>query len=98
MILAVFIIPFFALLHRRVKLSSAALTIVSVVICAGMWINRYLMIIPVVTKDNEVVFASWTGLALILAGLSATLLSINLFIWLFPRVNLVSDAESTDTH
>ena len=97
MIIAVFIIPFFALLHRRIKLSSSALTVVSVVICAGMWINRYLMIIPVVTKDNETVFASWTGLALILAGLSATLLSINLFIWLFPRVNLISDAEPTDT-
>lgn len=97
MILAVFIIPFFALLYRRIKLSSTALTVVSIVICAGIWINRYLMIIPAVTKDNEVVFASWTGLALILAGLSATLLSVNLFIKAFPRVNLISNAESTDT-
>ena len=99
MIITVFIAPFFALLNRRIKLSAKALTVVSVVICAGMWINRYLMIIPVVTKDNETVFASWTGLALILAGLSATLLSVNLFVWLFPRVNLISNnAEPTDTH
>lgn len=98
MVLAAFITPFFALMHRRIKLSHLALSMVAVIICSGIWINRYLMISPAVTKGDEGGFASWTGLALMLAGLSVTLLSVSIFIKVFPQVKLTSKAVTPDTH
>lgn len=94
MILASFIIPFFALIYRSIKLSVSALATVALIICLGIWINRYLMIIPVFTDGGAPLFATWTGISLILAGLSATLLSVILFLRLFPHLKIVTSFRS----
>lgn len=86
MMLAIFAIPFLSLLFRPIKLCAVSLTVVAVIICIGMWINRYLMILPVFTDGSVPVAATWTGISLILAGLAATLLSIISFLKLFPTI------------
>ena len=94
MILASFIIPFFALIYRSIKLSVSALATVALIICLGIWINRYLMMIPVFTDGGAPLFATWTGISLILAGLSSTLLSIILFFRLYPNIKRVTSFRS----
>lgn len=94
MILASFIIPFFALIYRSIKLSVTALSTVALIICMGILINRYLMIIPVFTDGGVPLFATWTGVSLLLAGLSSVLLSVILFLRLFPKVKIVTSFRS----
>ena len=89
MILALFILPFFALIFRRIKLSISGLSITACIICIGTWTTRYLMILPVFKNGSEPVLATWTGISLILAGLAATVLSVLLFLRLFPKVRTI---------
>ena len=84
MIVALFFFPFFMLLFRKVKLSASALAVVSFVICAGVWINRYLMVIPVFSDGTRPVFATWTGFSLIFTGIAALLLSVKVFLKFYP--------------
>ncbi|MBI3397776.1 MAG: hypothetical protein HY026_00810 [Deltaproteobacteria bacterium] len=89
MILALFVLPFFTLIFRRIKLSISGLSIIAFIICIGIWTNRYLMILPVFKNGSELVLATWTGISLILAGLGVTLLSVILFLRLFPKVTTI---------
>ena len=93
MICCLFIIPFLALLTKRVKLALSTMAVVAVVICVGVWINRYLMIIPVYTDGSESIVASWTGVSIVLGGLSGTLLGLIVFIKLFPYVTLIQQKD-----
>lgn len=90
MILTIFVLPFFALLFRGIKLSVKALFAVAAIICFGVWINRYLIVIPAYTDGAQPTFLSWTGISLILSGLSATVLSIIFFLKLFPHVTVTT--------
>ena len=98
MLFALFIIPFIALLYRKVKLSLTALTAVAYIICVGVWINRYLMVMPVFSDGSAYTFFSWTGIALILGGLSAMLVSFFAFLKLFPNVTITTYAEKHGDH
>ncbi len=88
LLLTLFIIPFLALLFRRVKRSATALAVLGVLICVGMWINRYLMIVPV--YSDIPLLADGTGIILSLAALSATVLSFIVFRRVFPGVTLTT--------
>ncbi len=96
MLLAIFIVPFLAFLYRRIKLSLKALTTVAFIICVGVWINRYLMVIPVFSDGSGYTFLSWTGIALTLGGLSAMLISFFAFLKLFPNVTITTYSEKQD--
>lgn len=85
MMLTGFVLPFLALIFRRIKLRTIAMSAVALSICTAMWIDRYLMIIPVVTDGSTTVFASWTGISLILSGLASTVLSLVVFLRFFPK-------------
>ncbi|MEK6539635.1 MAG: hypothetical protein AABZ21_03220, partial [Deltaproteobacteria bacterium] len=98
MIITVFIIPFFALLFRRVKLRVLSLSAVAFIICIGIWINRYLMVMPVFTNGEESVFATYTGVALFFAGLATVLLSFIAFRAFSPDVNLVPASAPKEHH
>lgn len=98
MILTVFIIPFFALLFRSVKLRVLSLSAVAFIICIGIWINRYLMVMPVFTNGEESVFATYTGVALFFAGLATVLLSFIAFRAFSPAVNLVPASTPKEHH
>src|SRR3990172_4328913 len=76
MIIITFIIPFISVIQKRIRTSAIALLIVSILICIGIWINRYLMILPLYSNDGIQIILSYTVISLILAILSASILLI----------------------
>lgn len=90
MMLATFVVPFLALLFKRIKLCTVSLSIVAVIMCIGIWINRYLMIIPEFSDGSEYVFATWTGISLAAGGLSSVIISVALFLKLNPNVTVTT--------
>lgn len=86
LIVSVFIFPFFALMQRAIKFSVPALTVVALSSCAGIFMARYLMIIPNLTEGGVPIFATWTGISLILGGLGGLLGSLSIFFKLFPQL------------
>ncbi|MFQ5587042.1 MAG: hypothetical protein ACE5GF_09535, partial [Thermodesulfobacteriota bacterium] len=91
MIMGLFIVPFLALLTKRVKLALSSMAVVSLLICVGIWLNRYLMIVPVYTDGSESIVANWTGISLVFGGLAGTLLALIIFIKIFPYVSLIQE-------
>lgn len=91
MILTIFILPLGALVFKRTKLSGPGLFVVSALVCIGVWISRYLMILPVFSDGSEAVIATWPGISLIFGGVAAVLLSLIFFFRLFPEVGAVSE-------
>jgi hypothetical protein len=74
MIAGCFFIPFISLLFAIVKRSVLAMCIVAISINLGIWINKYLMIVPVFSPDNRP-FDHWIDIVLalgLLAGFLAT--------------------------
>jgi len=90
MILAILVVPFLALLFRRLKLQLNGLVVVSLVIIFGILINRYLMIVPIYSDGDFSASVAWAGIALIAAVVSAALLSVKCFTLLFPGVTLTT--------
>lgn len=75
MLIITFIIPFILLIQKRIRTSGIALLIVSLLICTGIWLNRFLMILPVYSDDGTRLLLSWTGVSLMVALPSAAMLS-----------------------
>jgi len=90
MILAILVVPFLALLFRKIKLSLNGLVIIALFIMTGMLINRYLMIIPIYTDGNISAPVIWAGIGLVAAVVSAALLSVKVFLLLFPNVTVTT--------
>lgn len=86
MLLAIFIIPFFGLSFRKIKLNVQSLSAVAILICFGVYINRYLMIVPTFTDGSTPVFATYAGVSLLFGGLATAVLSVMAFRKLFPGV------------
>lgn len=75
MISGCFFVPFVCLLFAVVKRSVFAMCIIAFGINLGIWINKYLMIVPVFFPDNRP-FEHWIDIALalgLLAGFVATI-------------------------
>lgn len=89
MILAAFLVPFLALLFKKVKRTLATLYVVAVVICIGVWISRYLMVVPVFTDGGTPFFFSWTGISLTAGGIASIYLSVIVFRKVFPRIAIL---------
>lgn len=90
MIMAILVVPFLALLFRKIKLSLNGLIIITIVIMTGMLINRYLMIIPIYSDGNISAPVIWAGISLIAAVISAALLCVKGFLLLFPGVTVTT--------
>ena len=76
MLVGCFFIPFISLLFAVVKRSVFAMCVVAIGINVGIWINKYLMIVPVYSPDNRP-FDHWVDLAValgLLAGFLATVI------------------------
>jgi hypothetical protein len=91
MMITIFILPFLGLIFRRVKLSVVLLAVIAVLICVGVWLNRYLMILPVFSDGSERIIMTWTNISLIFGGLAAMILSLIVFLKLFPGVKTVPE-------
>lgn len=98
MIFSAFVIPFLSLIFRSIKLNVATLSIVAVLICSAMWINRYLMIVPQFADGSNRIFMTWTGISLLLGGASLTVLSLLLFLRFFPGVSIVTSGSDEHGH
>ena len=78
MISGCFFVPFVSLLFAIVKRSVLAMCIVAFAINLGIWINKYLMIVPVFSVDN-LPFSQWIDITMalgLLAGFLATLVML----------------------
>ena len=75
MISGCFFVPFVALLFAIVKRSITAMCIVAIGINLGIWINKYLMIVPVFSPDNQP-FDHWIDIAVALGLLAGFLLVV----------------------
>lgn len=76
MITGCFFLPFFAFLFAVVKRSLLAMCIIAFAINLGIWVNKYLMIVPVFSPDNRP-FDHWIDIAMalgLLAGFLSTLM------------------------
>ncbi len=98
MMLAVFVVPFITLIFRQLKRNATVLTILAVVICVGIWINRYLMIMPALNDGSDPSIGTWVGFSLIAAGISLTILSIIIFKKYFPSVTFSPEDSGAETH
>ena len=70
-----FFVPFVALLFAIVKRSVLAMSIVALGINLGIWINKYLMIVPVFSPDDRP-FDHWIDITVALGLLAGFLLTI----------------------
>jgi hypothetical protein len=98
MMLAIFILPFFFLMFRRIKLTTLGITVVAILLCIGLWLNRYLMIVPVYTDGSEATLGTYVNISLFLGFLSAALLSLIFFFRLFPDVTIRVDRPGQGGH
>lgn len=98
MMLAAFVVPFIALIFRRLKLSPSFFTFLAVIICIGIWINRYLMVMPALTDGSDPTLGTWLGFSLIAAGISLTIIPIILFKKYFPSVTICPDDSNAKSH
>ncbi|MBT8080314.1 MAG: polysulfide reductase NrfD [Gammaproteobacteria bacterium] len=64
-----FFVPFVSFLFAVVKRSVLAMCIIAIGINAGIWINKYLMIVPVFSSDH-VPFSNWLDILLALGLMS----------------------------
>lgn len=98
MLIGLFFIPFFALIFKKIKSCMAALNALAVIMIIGLWLNRYLMIVPFTVHGEGALFFSWTGISLILGGLAATILPVLIFFKLFPKVTVSTYEEPGGNH
>ncbi len=84
-----FFLPFAAFIFARVKRSLLLLGLVCVAINLGIWLNKYLMVMPVYAPDHTP-FQSWLDVGLTL-GLVAGFLA--LLLWLATRLPMYADWE-----
>lgn len=84
MLAAILVIPFFALIFRRIKLSVNGLAAIALIICIGVWVNKYLTILPVFSEGGTPVIATWAGISQIFGWMAAAILSLVIFLRLCP--------------
>ena len=77
MITGCFFVPFIAFLFAIVKRSLLAMCIIALGINLGIWINKYLMIVPVFSPDDRP-FDQWIDIAIALGLLAGFLAGIML--------------------
>jgi formate-dependent nitrite reductase membrane component NrfD len=75
MIAGCFFIPFFTLLFAIMKRSVVAMCVIAFSINLGVWVNKYLMIVPVFSPDNRP-FEHWIDVAMALGLLAGFLASV----------------------
>ncbi len=86
MISCVFAFPLGALIFSPVKRHWGSLLFVAVVINFGVWLNRYLLVVPAIIKDHSP-FSSLTELVLVVGLAAGFLLTFLLLFKVFPMIS-----------
>ena len=87
MIFCVFWLPFGALIFAPVKRNWWSLLVVAIVINVGVWINRYLLIVPA-RLENHTPFSSPSELILVVGLFSGFMLMFLLSFKIFPMISM----------
>jgi molybdopterin-containing oxidoreductase family membrane subunit len=88
-----FFLPFGALIFARLKTSLRAMVCIALIINAGIWLNKYLLVMPVLSERHWP-FTSWVEVALIVGWLSGFLFVLLLF---FRSLPSISQREQDET-
>jgi len=83
MIAGCFFVPFAAFLFAIVKRSVTAMSIIALGINLGIWINKYLMIVPVFSPDDRP-FDHWIDTTVALGLLAGFLMVVIILAWRLP--------------
>jgi hypothetical protein len=79
----IFLIPFFVLLSKKVKVKRVPMILLSVLILTGMWLERFILVVPSVWKQGTIPIGLLE--ALITAGFFGLVgLSLTLFLRMVP--------------
>ncbi|MET0984468.1 MAG: hypothetical protein ABW034_03575, partial [Steroidobacteraceae bacterium] len=76
MMIACFFLPFAAFIFAAVKRSLSAMCVIALSINVGIWINKYLIVVPVLSPDHRP-FRHWLDIILavgLLAGFVAAVM------------------------
>lgn len=87
-----FIVPFLLLLSRRMKMNPAGLASVSLVVLVGMWLERYVLVVPSVYPGDSIPFG-WTELGITVGFLSLPAISFILYLRSVPFLYADSTGE-----
>ena len=88
-IICIIAIPIATMIFARTKRTLWVMLIVAAVMNLGVWINRYLMVVPALTKDH-LLFSAPVEVALVLAPISGYLLAL---LVLFNQIPMLSSWE-----
>jgi len=82
-LLFVFVLPFLALLTRRVKQSPTLLLLIASMIAVGMWLERYLLVAPSLDPAQGVVLG-WMDLMITGGFFALVILAYTVFLYIRP--------------
>jgi hypothetical protein len=85
-VLLCFVIPFAGLIGRKAKMTPNLLRLFTTVILVGLWLERYLMVVPSIHDGNPTITLMEPAIGLLFLGLF--LLSVRWFLTTFPAVQL----------
>lgn len=85
-IVCIIAIPTATTIFAEVKRSLPAMLLIAAIMNLGVWINRYLMVLPALSKDHHL-FASPVEIALVLAPISGFLLVLLILFNVFPMLS-----------
>jgi len=80
-------IPIACFIFVKVKQTWSAMILVAIIINIGIWMNRYLLVLPGLVKDHEI-FASFTEISITLGFLAGFLFVLLLSFNMFPMVSM----------
>jgi molybdopterin-containing oxidoreductase family membrane subunit len=85
-ILCIIAIPMSTMIFARVKRTLWSMLVIAAVMNLGVWINRYLMVVPALSKDHRL-FAAPVEVALVLAPITGYLLALLLLFGALPMLS-----------
>ncbi len=90
-----FLIPFGGLLGRKPKRTPWSLRLFATVILVGLWLERYLMVVPSLHDEGPAITLMEPAIGLLFLGL--LLCSVRWFLATFPAVQLWQPMEETES-
>jgi molybdopterin-containing oxidoreductase family membrane subunit len=85
-IICIIVIPIATMIFAGVKRTTWAMLLIAGVMNVGVWINRYLMVVPALSKDHHL-FASPVEIALVLAPMTGFLFVLLILFNAFPMIS-----------
>jgi molybdopterin-containing oxidoreductase family membrane subunit len=85
-IICIIVIPIGTMIFARTKRTLWVMLTIATVMNLGVWINRYLMVLPALSKDHHL-FASPVEIALVLAPITGYLLALLVLFHLVPMLS-----------